>query len=95
MSGYIPHAYSKVLQDFFNRVNRHDQQHRIELLEYSRAQWTFHAKGLWICLPEDTSPDDLPSLTMIGSPNFGLSLISPLPELDADGSRDRCQIRSA
>lgn len=74
MSGYIPHAYSKVLQEFFNRVNRHDQQHRIELFEYFRAQWTFHAKGLWISLPEDIraeSRDDLPSLTMIGSPNFG------------------------
>lgn len=79
MSGYIPHAYSKVLQEFFNRVNRHGQQHRIELYEYFRNAWTFHAKGLWISLPEDVSEesrdkesrDDLPSLTMIGSPNFG------------------------
>jgi CDP-diacylglycerol--glycerol-3-phosphate 3-phosphatidyltransferase len=77
MSGYIPHAYSKVLQDFFNRVNRHDQQHRIELYEYFRNDWTFHAKGLWISLAEDLGQDkqardDLPSLTMIGSPNFGV-----------------------
>lgn len=76
MSGYIPHAYSKVLQDFFNRVNRHDQQHRIELYEYFRNDWTFHAKGLWISLAEylgqdKQARDDLPSLTMIGSPNFG------------------------
>ena len=32
-----------------------------------RDGWTFHAKGLWAVLPGHGAP----SLTMIGSPNFG------------------------
>ena len=35
--------------------------------EYVRDKWTFHAKGLWYYLPNEP----LPSLTLIGSPNFG------------------------
>lgn len=32
--------------------------------------WTFHAKGLWATLPGQ----DLPYLTTVGSPNFGMSV---------------------
>ena len=35
--------------------------------EYVRAKWTFHVKGLWFYPPKEP----LPSLTLIGSPNFG------------------------
>lgn len=35
--------------------------------EYQRKGWTFHAKGIWHYLPGQV----LPSLTLIGSPNFG------------------------
>jgi CDP-diacylglycerol---glycerol-3-phosphate 3-phosphatidyltransferase len=37
------------------------------LREYQREGWTYHAKGLWYC----DSPEQTPSLTLVGSPNFG------------------------
>uniref|UniRef100_U3IWT6 CDP-diacylglycerol--glycerol-3-phosphate 3-phosphatidyltransferase n=2 Tax=Anas platyrhynchos TaxID=8839 RepID=U3IWT6_ANAPP len=42
-------------------------EERVQLQEYSRAGWTFHAKGLWLYL----AGSNLPCLTLIGSPNFG------------------------
>lgn len=37
------------------------------MFEYKRPEWTYHAKGLWL----STIQQELPFLTMIGSPNFG------------------------
>lgn len=37
------------------------------LHEYLRKDWTYHAKGLWYY----ASGSKYPSLTLIGSPNFG------------------------
>ena len=37
------------------------------MFEYIHPEWTFHAKGLWCYLPSRETP----SLTLIGSPNFG------------------------
>ncbi|XP_075911737.1 CDP-diacylglycerol--glycerol-3-phosphate 3-phosphatidyltransferase, mitochondrial-like [Petromyzon marinus] len=37
------------------------------MFEYKRPGWTFHAKGLWVTLPGHHSP----SLTLVGSTNFG------------------------
>ena len=36
--------------------------------EYEREGWTFHAKGLWYYPP---GGNGLPTMTMVGSPNFG------------------------
>lgn len=36
-------------------------------MEYERALWTYHAKGLWY-VPVDSS---LPCMTVIGSSNYG------------------------
>ena len=41
---------------------------RVRMFEYRRAGWTFHGKGLWYT-EQASSPG--PSLTMVGSPNFG------------------------
>lgn len=35
--------------------------------EYLRPGWTYHAKGLWYYPPGS----EFPSLTLVGSPNFG------------------------
>jgi CDP-diacylglycerol--glycerol-3-phosphate 3-phosphatidyltransferase len=51
LSGYIPHAYSRVLQQFYQLIVTQGQRHRIALFEYTRKNWTFHAKGLWLSLP--------------------------------------------
>ena len=45
----------------------HQQTENISVQEYVRDKWTFHVKGLWYYPPNEP----LPSLTLIGSPNFG------------------------
>ncbi|XP_051792511.1 CDP-diacylglycerol--glycerol-3-phosphate 3-phosphatidyltransferase, mitochondrial isoform X2 [Erpetoichthys calabaricus] len=67
VAGAIPAAYVHIAKQFYDRVCQQGQQNRIQLLEYFRSNWTFHAKGLWYYLKET----DRPCLTLIGSPNFG------------------------
>ncbi|XP_015912988.2 CDP-diacylglycerol--glycerol-3-phosphate 3-phosphatidyltransferase, mitochondrial isoform X2 [Parasteatoda tepidariorum] len=67
VSGAIPMAYTHIAKTFFSKVLNYRQQNRIELREYERSDWTFHVKGLWYYKPDET----LPSVTFIGSPNFG------------------------
>nr|XP_056710087.1 CDP-diacylglycerol--glycerol-3-phosphate 3-phosphatidyltransferase, mitochondrial [Euleptes europaea] len=67
VAGAIPAAYVHIERQFFSEVCFLGQQERIQLQEYSRSGWTFHAKGLWLYL----AGSSLPCLTLIGSPNFG------------------------
>ena len=67
MSGSIPDAYTYIARSFCDEVLRSRQHGRITLHEYSKPGWTVHAKGLWYHLPDQP----LPSMTMVGSPNFG------------------------
>ncbi|XP_071507776.1 CDP-diacylglycerol--glycerol-3-phosphate 3-phosphatidyltransferase, mitochondrial-like [Diadema antillarum] len=67
ISGYIPDSYTFIACQFFGALCRRGLQHRIRLYEYYRDSWTFHVKGLWYYLPGQR----LPTLTLIGSPNFG------------------------
>ncbi|KAL8604484.1 hypothetical protein ACOMHN_015768 [Nucella lapillus] len=67
IAGYIPAAYIYIARTFFQQVQHLRQEQRIQLYEYLRENWTFHAKGLWYYLPQK----NLPSLTLIGSANFG------------------------
>ncbi|XP_061471848.1 CDP-diacylglycerol--glycerol-3-phosphate 3-phosphatidyltransferase, mitochondrial isoform X2 [Rhineura floridana] len=67
VAGAIPAAYVYIERQFFSQVCCLGQQERIQLQEYSRSAWTFHAKGLWLYL----AGSSLPCLTLIGSPNFG------------------------
>ncbi|XP_075626751.1 CDP-diacylglycerol--glycerol-3-phosphate 3-phosphatidyltransferase, mitochondrial isoform X1 [Balearica regulorum gibbericeps] len=67
VAGAIPAAYVYIEHQFYSEVCYLHQQERVQLQEYSRAGWTFHAKGLWLYL----AGSDLPCLTLIGSPNFG------------------------
>ncbi|XP_074648127.1 CDP-diacylglycerol--glycerol-3-phosphate 3-phosphatidyltransferase, mitochondrial-like [Tubulanus polymorphus] len=67
LSGAIPDAYTYIAKNFYERVCSLGQTTRVELYEYYRDKWTFHVKGLWYYLPGQT----LPTLTLIGSPNFG------------------------
>ena len=66
-AGSIPSVYTLVTRQFYQQVRDLVQRHRVHVTEYQRAGWTFHGKGLWYYLPEQTRP----SLTFIGSPNFG------------------------
>ncbi|XP_062567116.1 CDP-diacylglycerol--glycerol-3-phosphate 3-phosphatidyltransferase, mitochondrial-like isoform X1 [Saccostrea cucullata] len=65
--GNIPDAYTYIASSFYHLVLYHSMQHRIRLYEYYRDQWTYHVKGLWYYLPNQT----LPFLCMMGSSNFG------------------------
>lgn len=65
--GNIPDAYTYIASSFYHLVKYYNMQHRIRLYEYYRNQWTYHVKGLWYYLPNQT----LPFLSMMGSSNFG------------------------
>nr|XP_031541666.1 CDP-diacylglycerol--glycerol-3-phosphate 3-phosphatidyltransferase, mitochondrial isoform X4 [Vicugna pacos] len=85
VAGAIPAAYVHIEQQFFSEVCSLGQQARVQLQEYWRRGWTFHAKGTWQLArgrPTQDSPggaglwlyltgSSLPCLTLIGSPNFG------------------------
>ncbi|MCO5559067.1 hypothetical protein L7F22_012659 [Adiantum nelumboides] len=83
ISGLIPKAYSLLEKDFYDRTCQQvsvdvrecnglrtpkSHKHGIQLYEYKRPNWTFHAKGMWCYLPHDSN---FPSMTLIGSSNFG------------------------
>ncbi|GFR58042.1 CDP-diacylglycerol--glycerol-3-phosphate 3-phosphatidyltransferase [Elysia marginata] len=67
LAGAIPYSYIYLAHLFYNRVSKLKQTDRIHMMEYTREGWTFHGKGLWYYLPSQA----LPSLTLVGSPNFG------------------------
>ena len=71
ISQYVPDGYTANEREFVENAERKwSTNGQIQMLEYSRPQWTYHAKGLW--LYEENSPT--PVLTCIGSPNFGKSI---------------------
>ncbi|KAJ8942806.1 hypothetical protein NQ314_009943 [Rhamnusium bicolor] len=66
-AGGIPWAYSLIAQKFKKQFVNKGQQYRINLQEYLKNGWTYHAKGLWYYPPNSEHP----CMTLIGSPNFG------------------------
>jgi CDP-diacylglycerol--glycerol-3-phosphate 3-phosphatidyltransferase len=66
-AGGIPAGYTLVASEFFKQVQSAGQEDRIQMAEFQKQGWTYHAKGLWYTLPGH----HLPTLTFIGSPNFG------------------------
>ncbi|XP_040438175.1 CDP-diacylglycerol--glycerol-3-phosphate 3-phosphatidyltransferase, mitochondrial isoform X4 [Falco naumanni] len=51
VAGAIPAAYVYIEHQFYSEVCYLHQQERVQLQEYSRAGWTFHAKGAGAALP--------------------------------------------
>lgn len=66
-AGGIPHAYSLIARKFWQKVLDSKQMNRVEMLEYERPGWTFHAKGLWYYPPGC----GVPWATIVGSANLG------------------------
>ncbi|KAH0559512.1 hypothetical protein GP486_003969, partial [Trichoglossum hirsutum] len=72
ISGLLPPAYTLLSRRFLESVHRAGQGSRIELKEWRRGTvgepggWTYHAKGLWVTLPDESDP----SVTLIGSSNY-------------------------
>ncbi|TNN18405.1 putative CDP-diacylglycerol--glycerol-3-phosphate 3-phosphatidyltransferase [Schistosoma japonicum] len=78
-SSYIPLAYREALIKLLELLFHTDvNHHNVNIYEYTRPKWTFHAKGLWIesihndmKLVEMNKKNILPySLSLIGSSNF-------------------------
>ncbi|VDK46764.1 unnamed protein product [Anisakis simplex] len=61
LSGYIPSLYVLVSETFFGI-----KRQQVELFEYERDGWTYHAKGLWV--QSTKSPF---CATLVGSSNYG------------------------
>nr|XP_039273700.1 CDP-diacylglycerol--glycerol-3-phosphate 3-phosphatidyltransferase, mitochondrial-like [Styela clava] len=71
-SGYIPAVYIHLCKKFSKKVAAYNRKEDISLWEYIRDGWTFHGKGMFCYLPGEK----LPSMSLIGSPNFGLRSVS-------------------
>ncbi|KAN0022834.1 hypothetical protein ACTFIU_005575 [Dictyostelium citrinum] len=67
LSSAVPDCYAIIEKRFLQRVQDTDNGERISVQEYIRDKWTYHAKGLWIQVKNQQHP----SITLIGSPNFG------------------------
>ncbi|UJR15015.1 hypothetical protein I4U23_001992 [Adineta vaga] len=68
MSQYVPIGYSENEREFIEKAeNKCANDGQIQMFEYYRSQWTYHAKGLWLY----EKGKEYPVLTCIGSPNFG------------------------
>ncbi|XP_011498191.1 PREDICTED: CDP-diacylglycerol--glycerol-3-phosphate 3-phosphatidyltransferase, mitochondrial [Ceratosolen solmsi marchali] len=63
----IPAAYTTIEESFFKMCEKFSQSERVQLWEFLKHGWTYHAKGLWYSLPGDQKP----CFTLIGSSNFG------------------------
>ncbi|XP_067005767.2 CDP-diacylglycerol--glycerol-3-phosphate 3-phosphatidyltransferase, mitochondrial isoform X2 [Anabrus simplex] len=66
-AGGIPAAYTELAAKFLKQLQAEDHSCRVQMFEYQKPGWTYHAKGLWYTLPGKK----LPSLSLVGSPNFG------------------------
>jgi len=64
-AGGIPHAYTLIAKQFYEKVLKENVQSRVNMFEFRKAGWTFHGKGMWY------SELGSPCMTMVGSPNFG------------------------
>jgi CDP-diacylglycerol--glycerol-3-phosphate 3-phosphatidyltransferase len=88
MSYYVPIGYSENERHFVDKAeNKCANDGQIQMFEYYRSQWTFHAKGLW--LYEENKK--YPTLTCIGSPNFGMNFYE---NMNFDLLFDRCTFDS-
>ncbi|KAI1173467.1 hypothetical protein F4777DRAFT_600585 [Nemania sp. FL0916] len=72
VSGLLPGGYTYLARRFLREIHERKRQSSIVLKEWRRGVvgepggWTYHAKGLWITLPNE----DNPSMSIIGSSNY-------------------------
>ncbi|KAF5380211.1 hypothetical protein D9757_008236 [Collybiopsis confluens] len=75
VSGQIPEGYTFLKQKFMKVVRKTARnfarigflgQGNVELREWEKEGWTYHAKGLWLSPPADSAP----VLTLFGSMNL-------------------------
>ncbi|KAF4608259.1 CDP-diacylglycerol--glycerol-3-phosphate 3-phosphatidyltransferase [Pleurotus pulmonarius] len=100
ISGRIPEGYTYLEQGFMQAVKSAGRTwaqegnygHGVQLKEWYRDGWTYHAKGIWL----SPTPDAPPVLTLFGSTNLNsrssqldteLSFIMALPSSASDRVR--------
>jgi CDP-diacylglycerol--glycerol-3-phosphate 3-phosphatidyltransferase len=72
VSGLLPGAYTLLARRFVHAVYHSKHRSSTVLKEWRRGTvgepgaWTYHAKGLWVTLPNDSGP----SISLIGSSNY-------------------------
>ncbi|KAL7268142.1 CDP-diacylglycerol--glycerol-3-phosphate 3-phosphatidyltransferase [Rhizina undulata] len=73
VSNMLPPAYTLLARRFLKDVNQAGKGNNIELREWRRGivgkdpdAWTYHAKGVWVTLPNEENP----SITLVGSSNY-------------------------
>ncbi|KAJ6544992.1 CDP-diacylglycerol-glycerol-3-phosphate 3-phosphatidyltransferase [Mycena vulgaris] len=66
VSGRIPEGYTLLEQRFMNAVQRAGRESGVQLNEWEREGWTYHAKGIWL----SAAGGRLPLLTLFGSTNL-------------------------
>ncbi|MBW0485950.1 hypothetical protein O181_025665 [Austropuccinia psidii MF-1] len=69
ISKYIPPAYTYLEKLFYKEITLAKKQDQIQIREWRRDGWTYHAKGLWLIRPNNGHQSCL--LTTIGSSNYG------------------------
>ncbi|KAI9209781.1 uncharacterized protein BJ171DRAFT_7409 [Polychytrium aggregatum] len=67
VSRHLPAAYTYMEKLFLRQLKGAGRSESVELYEYKKDRWTFHAKGLWCTPPQQKHP----VLTVVGSSNFG------------------------
>ena len=72
VSGLLPGAYTLLARRFVHAVYQSRHRDSTVLKEWRKGTvgepgaWTYHAKGLWVTLPNNSSP----SISLIGSSNY-------------------------
>ncbi|EOO00941.1 putative cdp-diacylglycerol-glycerol-3-phosphate 3-phosphatidyltransferase protein [Phaeoacremonium minimum UCRPA7] len=72
VSGLLPDAYTLLAHRFLRAVHQNKRDMSTILKEWRKGTvgepggWTYHAKGLWVTLPGESSP----SISLVGSSNY-------------------------
>ncbi|KAI0467980.1 hypothetical protein F4859DRAFT_221415 [Xylaria cf. heliscus] len=72
VSGLLPGAYTYLARRFLREIHQRKRHSSIVLKEWRKGMvgepegWTYHAKGLWVTLPNEKDP----SMSIIGSSNY-------------------------
>lgn len=92
ISQYVPAGYAENEREFLEHAEKiFSNDGQIQMFEYERSEWTYHAKGLWLY---DQEKEHTPVLTCIGSPNFGARSIQRDLEAQLAILTDNDELRS-
>lgn len=83
VSGWIPEAYTWYEYQFWNALRRSNKLLRqdaksiqdggVEITEWKKEGWTYHAKGIWYSPPQAKGSNETaaPNMVHVGSSNYG------------------------